>query len=659
VIAYAVGWLVAALVGSGVALGIHAQNVHNGLIAAAFTAVGIFVLRRQPDNREARLFVATGVASAVLFFCRQYGLHDGAPLPAATWVTWFGVWPLPLVLVLAGVTIMSFPDGRLPSPRWRPVVAVMIVVAATLAVVSALWPVEYADNELLVAHPLHVGGAGGAEDVWSVAGPAAYLSFQLVWAACVVVRLRRARGDEALQLRWFVYAVAIGAAVMALGFVVFRSPAPGVLSVPLIAVAAGGAILKYRLYDIDVVIDKTLVVAAMAVLVTAVYVIVVVGVGDAIGVTASPNVALSLTATAVIAVAFDPVRRWVQSWVDRAVYGDRPTPYEALARLSTELTHDGDRDDLFSSLASAIADGVGASDITLWVGSVDELVPVVSWPPSATAVDGPVVTFGSLGGDGPVHLRPIVHRGAFRGAVTLTKPRHDALGPSEDRLLCDLAAQAGVVIELQRQAAELRAAAKRIVVAQDGARRRIERDLHDGAQQRLVTLALSLQDVEHRAQDTGVPDVVRGVADARRQLAEALSELREMARGIHPAVLTEGGLEAAVSFLAERCPVPVRVEVDLPRRLRVDVEAAGYFVVSEALTNVAKHSHARLVVVSGWLDESLLTLEVVDDGCGGADRRWGSGLQGLTDRLATVDGSLMVASPRSGGTQLRAEIPCG
>jgi signal transduction histidine kinase len=658
VIPYAAGWLVAALVGSGVALGIHAQNVHNGLIAVAFTAVGVFVIRRQPDNREARLFVATGVAHAVLFFCRQYGLHDGAPLPTARWVTWLGVWPLPLVLVLAGVTIMSFPDGRLPSPRWRPAVSAMIAVGAALSVVSALWPVEYADNELLVAHPLHVGGAGAAEDVWSVAGPAAYLSFQLVWVACVVLRLRRARGDEARQLRWFVYAVAIGGAVMALGFVVFGSPAAGVLSVPLIAVAAGAAILKYRLYDIDVVIDKTLVVAAMAVLVTAVYVTVVVGVGDAVGVTASPNVALSLAATAVIAVAFDPVRRRVQRWVARAVYGDRPTPYEALARLSNELAHEGDRDHLFSSLASAIADGVGASDISLWVGSADELVPVASWPPTATAVDDSVVTFGSLGGEGPVHVRPIVHRGAFRGAVRLTKPRHDALGPSEDRLLGDLAAQAGVVIELQRQAAELRAAAKRIVVAQDGARRRIERDLHDGAQQRLVTLALSLQDVEQRAQDTGLPDLVSGVADARLQLANALSELREMARGIHPAVLTEDGLEAAVCFLAERSPVPVRIELDLPRRLDADVEAAAYFVVSEALTNVAKHSHARLVIVSGAIDCDLLTLAVVDDGCGGADRRWGSGLQGLTDRLATLDGSLTVASPRGGGTQLRAEIPC-
>ncbi|MEO7556198.1 MAG: histidine kinase, partial [Acidimicrobiales bacterium] len=571
---YAAGLLVATLVASGAALGIHEQNVHNGLIATAFTVVGIFVLRQRPGNREARLFVAVGVAHAALFVCRQYGLHDGPPLPAVRWVTWLGVWPLPLVLVLAGVTFMSFPDGRLPSPRWRPAVWAMTVLGAALAVMSALWPVEYADNELRVPHPFNVGGVGAAHDVWSVAGPVAYLSFQLVWVACVVVRLGRAQGDEARQMRWFVYAVAIGAAVMALGMVVFRSPLLGVLSAPVIAIAAGAAILKYRLYDIDVVIDKTLVAGAMAVLVTAVYIAIVVGVGNALGVTARPNVAMSLVATAVIAVAFDPVRRRVQRWADRVVYGDRPTPYEALARLSGELTQDSDRGDLFSSLASAIADGLGASAVTLWVGSADELAAVASWPLSTPAVDDSVVTFESLGGDGLVHVRPILHRGALRGAATVTKPRHDALGPSEDRLLCDLAAQAGVVIELQRQAAELRAAAKRIVGAQDDARRRIERDLHDGAQQRLVTLALTLQDVEQRARRTGVDDVVTALADGRRQLAEALSELREMARGIHPAVLTEDGLDAAVSFLAERSPVPVRIELDLGRRLDADVEAA-------------------------------------------------------------------------------------
>ncbi len=656
--AYAAGWLVAALVGSGVALGIHVQNVHNGLIAGAFTAVGIFVLRRRPDNGEARLFVATGAASAVLFFCRQYGLYDGGPLPGVRWVTWLGVWPLPLVLVLVAVTIMSFPDGRLPSPQWRLAVSAMTVVGAVLAVMAALWPLEYADNQLPVAHPLQVEGAESAQRVWSVVGPVAYLSFQLVWAACVVTRLRRASGDEARQLRWFMYAVAVGAVVMVGGLVVFGSPAPGVLSAPVVAVAAGIAILKYRLYDIDVVINKTLVFGGMAVLATAVYVAVVVGAGGVLGVAASPNVALSLVATAVIAVAFDPARRRMQRWVDRLVYGDRPTPYEALARLSSELTHAGDRANLFSSLASAIADGVGASEVMLRVGSADALVPAASWPPPVVGVNGSAVTLASLGRHGGEHVRPVVHRGVLRGAVTVTRPRHDPLRPSEDRLLRDLAAQAGVVIELQHQAAELRAAAKRIVVAQDDARRRIERDLHDGAQQRLVTTALSLQEIEQRAQAKGAVDVATGIADVRRELAEALSELREMARGIHPAVLTEDGLDAAVSFLAERSAVPVRIDLDIGRRLDPNVEASAFFVASEALTNAAKHAHARVVTICGGMEGGRLTLDIEDDGCGGADDNWGSGLQGLTDRITTVDGSLTVTSPLGGGTWLHVEIPC-
>ncbi|MGH9137860.1 MAG: hypothetical protein ACRD0G_12545, partial [Acidimicrobiales bacterium] len=492
---FAVGVVITALVAGGAALGVYSQNIHNGLIAASFGGVGVFVLHRRPDNREARLFLATGAAHAVLFFGRQYGLHAsdaGRSLPAVEWVTWLGVWPLPLVLVLVAVTIMSFPDGRLPSRRWRAAVSVMAAVGAVLAVLSALWPVEYADNDLPVDHPLHIGGARTAQDVWSALGPAAYLSFQLAWVACVVLRLRRARGDEARQLRWFVYAVVMAAMAMAAGIVALSSPAVGVLAVPLIAAAAGSAILKYRLYDIDVVVNKTLVVGVMAVLVTAAYVAVVASVGGVLGVTARPHVGLSLVATAVIAVAFDPARRRVQRRIDRLVYGDRPTPYETLARLSNQLSHGGDRTDLFAGLASTVADGVGASDVTLWVGTDDELIAVATWPPTAAPADGRTATLSSLEQGGRTHVRPIVHHGELRGAVTLTKAPGEALTPSEDRLLRDLAAQAGLVIDnvglgaelqdrlhqISAQAAELRAAAKRIVAAQDDARRRIERDLH-------------------------------------------------------------------------------------------------------------------------------------------------------------------------------------
>lgn len=137
-----VALLVATLVAYGWSLGFHLDNAHNGLIGGSFTAVGLYVVRMRPGHREGRLFVATGVVHAVMFFGRQYGLHDGA-LPAASWLGWVGVWPLPLAIALAGWTLMAFPDGRLPSSRWRVVVAAMMTAAAVLAAVSALWPVEY------------------------------------------------------------------------------------------------------------------------------------------------------------------------------------------------------------------------------------------------------------------------------------------------------------------------------------------------------------------------------------------------------------------------------------------------------------------------------------------------------------------------------------
>lgn len=677
---WALGLICAALVIAGFGLGVYTPNLHNGLIAASFTAVGLFVVGRRPGNREGWLFVATGLAHAVMFFGRQYGFYGASSperadvLPATAWVTWLGVWPLALVLVLAGVTLMCFPDGRLPSPRWRPVVAVMVAVGAVLAICSALWPVEYADNALSVPHPLNVGGYDTAQRLWNVIAPAAYLLIQLTWGACVVIRIRRAEGDEVRQLRWFAYAVAIGAAAMATGLIFFGSAAPGVLAVPVVAVAAGVAIVKYRLYDIDLVINKTLVVGAMAAIITAGYVAVVIGFGRLVGLEPGPNPVLAIVATAIVAIAFEPARRRVQRTADRLVYGDRPSPYEALARLSTQLSRADRPADLFSELASTVADGVGAAEVTLWVGADEELVAVASWPPNATGPQLPTSpkNLASLREGGRTHVRPIVHQGSLRGAVTLDKPPGEVLTSSDDRLLHDLAAQAGLVIdnaglglelqhrlhEISLQAAELQAAGKRIVAAQYEARRRIERDLHDGAQQRLVTLALTLQSLSQRVAAAGDETLAGNVEEARAQLSQALAELREMARGIHPAILTQDGLEAALGFLAERAALPVQLDVCLPRRLAQDVEATAYFVVSEALTNAAKHSGASSIAVGGRLRDGRLCIEVADDGQGGADGHWGTGLQGLRDRLATLNGRLTVHSPAGGGTRLEAEIPC-
>ncbi len=204
--------------------------------------------------------------------------------------------------------------------------------------------------------------------------------------------------------------------------------------------------------------------------------------------------------------------------------------------------------------------------------------------------------------------------------------------------------------------AELKAARVRIIAAQDEARCKIERDLHDGAQQRLVSLALLLRLIKAKLPDD--PDAAAGLlADAMSSLAEATSELRELARGIHPAVLTECGLPASVTGLASRAPVPVEVTCTLSERLPEAVEAAAYYVVAESLTNVARYAHATSARISLGLEDGCALVEVEDDGIGGADPGAGSGIRGLIDRLDALEGSLVIRSDAGAGTLIRASIP--
>ncbi|WP_327001112.1 histidine kinase [Dactylosporangium sp. NBC_01737] len=245
---------------------------------------------------------------------------------------------------------------------------------------------------------------------------------------------------------------------------------------------------------------------------------------------------------------------------------------------------------------------------------------------------------------------PVRHDGRFRGAITVRQAPGESLSSVEHRLVGDLAAQAGLVLEL-------RATAQRLVAAGDAARRRLERDLHDGAQQRLVTVAMELGGVVRLAATGAAAEVAARADDVRRQLLEATAELREMARGLHPAVLTQDGLEAAIEFLADRSPLPVRLTMSVARRLPSEVESTAYFVVSEGLTNAAKHSGAGTVAVRIVLAEAGLLVEVTDDGCGGAAVRAGSGLEGLADRLATLDARLTIVSDQA-GTRLSTVIPC-
>ena len=212
--------------------------------------------------------------------------------------------------------------------------------------------------------------------------------------------------------------------------------------------------------------------------------------------------------------------------------------------------------------------------------------------------------------------------------------------------------------EVRAQLEEVRASRARLVEAADAERRRVERDLHDGAQQRLVTLSLALGVARDRAASTGDEPLCSSLAEASEEVARALNEVRELGRGLHPTILIETGLGPALESLAERSPVPATVAVAPTERLPDTVQSGAYFVASEALANVAKHANASHVTLSARHDDRKLVLEIADDGTGGADPARGSGLTGLQDRVAALGGQLRIASPIGGGTQIVAQIPC-
>jgi signal transduction histidine kinase len=210
---------------------------------------------------------------------------------------------------------------------------------------------------------------------------------------------------------------------------------------------------------------------------------------------------------------------------------------------------------------------------------------------------------------------------------------------------------------LQMRVTDLAASRNSTVDAADAERRRIERDLHDGAQQRLTSLAMNLG-IARATLDDLPEDGKRAIAEAHEEAKQVLTDLRDLVRGLHPAVLEDRGLDAALSAVAARSPVPVRLRVDMDRRVARDVEAVAYFVVSEALTNVARHAEAANAAVEVTLEDRLLRLRITDDGRGGADAQGGTGLRGLADRVRSVDGRFHLTSPLGGPTTIEAELPC-
>jgi signal transduction histidine kinase len=315
----------------------------------------------------------------------------------------------------------------------------------------------------------------------------------------------------------------------------------------------------------------------------------------------------------------------------------------AVADLLIELRTDPAPQDLRDALARALRDP--SLELAYWLPDFEVYVDLEGREVQVAGVPGRATTL--IDRDG-AHVAALIH---------------DPELNEEPELLDAVQAAARIAIENARLHAELRARLEelrgsraRIVEAAHNERQLLERNLHDGAQQRLIALSLNLGLLEERID--GDPEIKAGIDQARREIGASLSELREIARGIHPAVVSGHGLSVALEHLAVRAPVPVELKVDLDGRLAEPLEVAAYYVVSESLANIAKHAQATSARIEVFQEDGELVLEVVDDGVGGADSERGSGIRGLADRVEALNGRLRIWTPRGGGTRVKAEIPC-
>ena len=654
------------------------------LLPLSFGFMGLLITSRVRRNVIGWIFLAVAIATGVPGMAAEYTIHSfvvqPGSWPGGVWAAWLTNWVTGLVYPagLVAFLMLLFPNGRLISPRWRIVAAIAIVDTVLMTVLAMLEPnLQATDGAPVYPNPIGVPALGGDAlgPVWFVGFLVGLLAL-LASAISLFVRLRRSRGDERQQVKWFAYAVVatvvLNAAVTIAGLV---QPQMGwwwsTLTVLLgfgiaIPASAALAILKYRLYDIDLVISRTLVYGALAAFIAAVYVGIVVGIGTLVGSAGQPNLLLSIVATAIVAVAFQPVRERLQKIANRLVYGKRATPYEVLSQFSERVAETYGAEETLPKMARVLAEGTGADRARVWLRTGTVLRPAAAWPEAAGAAEEPVPLVGDTLPDLPgEEAVPVRHQGELLGALTVTKRPGESLTPIERKLLDDLAHQAGLVFknvgltaELLARLEDLRASRQRLVAAQDDERRKLERNLHDGAQQNLVAIKVKLGLAEMMSAKD--PEKARElISSLKTDTDEALETLRDLARGIYPPLLADKGLVAALESQARKATVPVTVEGDGVGRYPQEIEAAVYFCVLEALQNVQKYAGATSAAVRLSDVGCQLHFQVHDDGAGfdqGSVVK-GAGLTNMDDRLDALGGDLSITSEVGRFTQVSGSIP--
>jgi signal transduction histidine kinase len=608
---------------------------------------GALIVERQPRNRIGALFLGFALLGAVTSDLAQgWGLRaaaagwPGGPfaelMSTTSWLlSGFG-WIL---------TFLLFPDGRLPAPRWRPV---LWAGAAGVTLASLGWSLSPDRVHEFAAGVNPFAVTWLPTQALVVVGMTLLIAALVLSATSLVVRFRRASGEIRQQLKWIVAAATVVAVALPATYLLwYVTPLATVLATVALMglpLATCVSILRYRLYGIDLIIDRTVVYGTVTVLLAAAYGLTTVVLGSWLGEGSGWVIAV---ATLVAAVAFRPLRDRVQDRVDRRFHRKR---YDAVQGMTVFLdrVRVGDAPpELVQTVLREITGDAGlrllihlpASKVFVDIAGESVGPPIV--PPTGAPDhivldrDGlvlAVVVPGTAAPD-PALLRRVVDAGGL--AIEITR----------------------LNLELRRQLTEVEASRTRIVQAATEERRRLERDLHDGAQQRLVAIGLALRHAQHQMRTGAAPDAAHTMDQAVTEIAAAIDDLRELARGLPPAQL-DGGLAPAFRDLARRVPIPVDLRAP-DERFEPGLEGTAYFIGCEGVTNAVKHARASLVTLRADRHDDRLVVMVTDDGIGGAAPSPGSGLTGLADRVAALGGVLRIDSPAGAGTRLIAELPCG
>jgi len=649
-----------------------AEQIPNVIAFTLFGIVGALLLSRLPGNRVGGLLLFGAAVTAGSFAAGELmtylvrgGNTDGPAVVAMGLVSSLGwlVGIFPVILFLP----LLFPDGHLPSRRWLPFAWLCAAVLVFLGVLLLFGQDTLAGSseDAVIANPFFMPGLAGLE-IPDVVFAVSLIGLLLGSVVSLVLRFRRSTGIERQQIKWVALAIAFLASSFILSTIasaiglneeLIDSIVSGIAFITL-PVAVAVAVLQYHLYDLDVVVKKALVAGALVLLVIAAYAAVV----GLLGVITSGNESSGsvFIVALLLGLAFRPVTRFARRIADRVVYGRRATPYEVLTEFSERVGESYATEDVLGRMAQILGQATGAGSARVWLRLGPELRPAASWPTDAEPVAAAFVASEALPtieGETVVEVRD---RGELLGALSVAMPPSDPMNPSKERLVRDLASQAGLVLRNVRLVEELRGSQRRLVRAQDQERRRLERNIHDGAQQQLVALSVKTR----LARDLTARDPARAaemLTQIDTEIQSAVDDLRDLARGIYPPLLIDEGLGAALDAQARRSPVPTTVRADGLRRYAPEVEAAVYFSCLEALQNVAKYAEASSATVILAQSNGHLTFEVMDDGRGfdPTAERTGTGLQGIADRLGALHGEVTIRSEPGAGTRVRGWIEVG